>query len=116
VFVGEKINDTLYQGKNLVEKPPKENIPSNLVFAGRYVLTAEIFDCLKKTPKGVNNEIQLTDGIQQLLLLQKVMGHVFSGTRYDVGNKMDFIKTNLILGLQRPDLKDELTRWLKEII
>jgi UTP--glucose-1-phosphate uridylyltransferase len=115
VFVGEKKAERLYKGKELVEKPAKDKIPSNLVFAGRYVLTADIFDTIRRTSAGVNNEIQLTDAIRLLMNTRDVYGLAFDGVRHDVGNKLDFIKTNLLLGLKRKDIGDELREWLKKI-
>jgi UTP--glucose-1-phosphate uridylyltransferase len=115
VFVGEKLNEHLFVAKELVEKPSPENIPSNLVFAGRYVLTPDIFDYLRKVKPGVNNEIQLTDALRLMLGdKKKILGHRFDGERFDVGNKLDFIKTNLLMGLKREELKEELIEWLKE--
>ena len=115
VFVGEKINKRLYKGTEVVEKPAKDNIPSNLVFAGRYVLTPEIFEAIRKTKTGVNNEIQLTDAIRLLMAKQNIYGLAFDGERHDVGNKLDFIKTNLLLGLKRDDIGEELKNWLKSL-
>jgi UTP--glucose-1-phosphate uridylyltransferase len=115
VFVGDKIAERLFKGKELVEKPAKDNIPSNLVFAGRYVLTAEIFEAIRKTKPGVNNEIQLTDAIRLLMDEQSIYGLAFEGERHDVGNKLDFIKTNLLLGLKRKDIGEELKNWLKNL-
>ncbi len=115
VFVGDKIAERLFKGKELVEKPAKDNIPSNLVFAGRYVLTVEIFEAIRKTKPGVNNEIQLTDAIRLLMDEQSIYGLAFEGERHDVGNKLDFIKTNLLLGLKRKDIGEELKNWLKNL-
>ncbi len=115
VFVGEKIAERLFKGKELVEKPTPDNIPSNLVFAGRYVMTPEIFDAIRKTKPGVNNEIQLTDAIRLLMNEQSVYGLAFDGERHDVGNKLDFIKTNLLLGLKRKDIGEELKNWIKSL-
>lgn len=113
VFVGDKINVTLYKGISVIEKPAKDNIPSNLVFSGRYVLTPDIFGYLKQTKPGVNNEIQLTDAMRLLMEEKELYGLLFKGTRYDVGNKLDFIKTNLLVGLQRPDTGQALKDWLR---
>jgi UTP--glucose-1-phosphate uridylyltransferase len=113
VFVGDKINDALYKGISVIEKPAKDKIPSNLVFSGRYVLTPDIFDYLKQTKPGVNNEIQLTDAMRLLMEEKELYGLLFKGTRYDVGNKLDFIKTNLLVGLQRPDTGQALKDWLR---
>ena len=115
VFVGEKISERLYKGTDIVEKPAKDKIPSNLVFAGRYVLTPEIFEALRNTKPGVNNEIQLTDAIRLLMAKQNIYGLAFDGERHDVGNKLDFIKTNLLLGLKRKDIGEELKNWLKSL-
>ncbi len=115
VFVGDKIAERLFKGTELVEKPAKDKIPSNLVFAGRYVLTHEIFDAIRNTKPGVNNEIQLTDAIRLLMNEQSIYGLAFDGERHDVGNKLDFIKTNLLLGLKRKDIGEELKNWLKNL-
>lgn len=115
VFVGEKIKDRLFHGTEVVEKPAKDNIPSNLVFAGRYVLRPDIFEAIRNTKPGVNNEIQVTDAIRLLMDTQNIYGLVFDGERHDVGNKLDFIKTNLLLGLKRKDIGEELKNWLKSL-
>ncbi|MBS1592855.1 MAG: UTP--glucose-1-phosphate uridylyltransferase [Bacteroidetes bacterium] len=115
VFVGEEVSDQLYKAQRLVEKPPQGNIPSDMVFAGRYVLTPEIFDALRRTPPGVNDEIQLTDAMKILMEQRAMYGRLFDGVRHDVGNKLDFIKTNIVLGLQRGDIGAELREWLKSL-
>jgi len=114
VFVGNEISPNVFKAKELVEKPPQGSIPSNLVFAGRYILTPDIFDALRNTKAGVNNEIQLTDAIKILMQKSDVFGLAFEGTRHDVGNTLDFIKTNLLLGLQREDVGEELKAWLQK--
>lgn len=115
VFVGDRVGERLYKATRLVEKPPKDNIPSNLVFSGRYVLTADIFEALRNTAPGVNDEIQLTDAMRALMSSRDLYGHVFDGVRHDVGNKLDFVKTNVILGLKREDIGEELKEWLKTL-
>jgi UTP--glucose-1-phosphate uridylyltransferase len=115
VFVGEKISDQFYKATELIEKPPKDNIPSNLVFSGRYVFTPDIFRHLKETTPGVNDEIQLTDAMRSLMRERHLYGHLFDGVRHDVGNKLDFIKTNLILGLKRDGMCEELREWLRNL-
>lgn len=116
VFVGEKSEERIFKATELVEKPAKDNIPSNLVFAGRYILTPEIFDAIKQTHPGVNNEIQLTDSIRLLMNKQNVYGLAFEGMRHDVGNKLDFVLTNVLLGLKRADIGAELRKKLKLIL
>ena len=72
-----------------------------------------IFDALRETPPGVNDEIQLTDAMKLLMEKRAMYGRLFDGVRHDVGNKLDFIKTNIVLGLQREDIGAELREWLK---
>ena len=115
VFVGDKISDRFYKATQLVEKPPKDNIPSNLVFSGRYVFTPNIFEHLRNTKPGVNDEIQLTDAMRSLMTEQDLYGHLFDGVRHDVGNKLDFIKTNITLGLKRGDMGEELRELIKKL-
>ena len=115
VFVGEEISDRFYKATRLVEKPPKDNIPSNLVFSGRYVFTSDIFHHLRNTKPGVNDEIQLTDAMRALMNERDLYGHLFDGVRHDVGNKLDFIKTNITLGLKNEEMKDQLREWLRNL-
>lgn len=112
VFVGQQLSERFYKATQLVEKPPKDNIPSNLVFSGRYVFTPDIFAHLRNTAPGVNDEIQLTDAMRSLMTERNLYGHLFDGARHDVGNKLDFIKTNITLGLKREDMGEELREWL----
>ncbi|MDX2002409.1 MAG: UTP--glucose-1-phosphate uridylyltransferase [Chitinophagales bacterium] len=115
VFVGQQMGGGLYQAIALVEKPPKGQSPSDLVFSGRYVLTPDIFRHLRNTPPGVNNEIQLTDAMRLQMQEAPLYGHVFNGRRHDVGNKLDFIKTNLLMGLNDPAIGTDLKEWLKSL-
>jgi UTP--glucose-1-phosphate uridylyltransferase len=94
-----------YQVKQIVEKPKKEDAPSRLAAAGRYILVPEIFDILDVTPFGRNNEIQLTDALQVLARKGKLRAYQFEGKRYDVGNKTDYVLTTVEFALDRPDLK-----------
>jgi len=104
---------SLYEVDQWIEKPQKDQAPSNLAIAGRYLFTPEIFKMLNKTTPGLNNEVQLTDAMRSLLLEQKMYGLRFEGKRYDIGNKLDFIKTNLLFGLHDDILGEELRIWLK---
>jgi UTP--glucose-1-phosphate uridylyltransferase len=116
VMGGRQLPDSnLHQVSEWIEKPRPEDAPSDLVIAGRYVFTPEIFDCLEVVPTGVNNEIQLTDAMKLLLNEQKMFGLHFKGKRYDVGNKLDFIKTNLIFGLNHPKFGQKLQDWVAEL-
>ncbi len=115
VIAGSPVRDQLYRLSDLVEKPDPEQAPSNLVIAGRYLFTAEIFDCIAGTPAGKNGEIQLTDAMRRLLAVRPMYGLHVQGTRYDIGNKLDFLKTNIEFGLKRPDMAEELREYIKEI-
>jgi UTP--glucose-1-phosphate uridylyltransferase len=106
----------LYQVKRFVEKPPRGIAPSNLAIMGRYILTPEIFDFLEKQEAGAGGEIQLTDAIQKLNEKQPVYAYSFSGKRYDVGEKLGFVKTTIEFALQNEELREELAVFLKEIV
>jgi UTP--glucose-1-phosphate uridylyltransferase len=105
-----------YQVKNFVEKPKQGTAPSNLAIMGRYVLTPEIFMFLDKQESGAGGEIQLTDAIQQLNNIQRVFAYDFEGKRYDVGEKIGFVKTTIEFAMQHDELKPELLNFLKEIL
>ena len=115
VMDGNPIDKNIYLVDNFVEKPAPEDAPSNLVIAGRYVLTPEIFDCIDRTPPGKNDEIQLTDAMELLLKERAMYGLRFEGRRYDLGNRLDFIKTNIEFALMRDDLKEGLSSFIKEL-
>ena len=111
---GEKISENVVKANNWIEKPSIEEAPSNLAVAGRYLFTPEIFDYLEKTLPGKNNEIQLTDAMSEMVKTHPMFGMKFNGKRYDIGNKMGFLKTNIEFGLQDPEIGDSLRIWLKE--
>ena len=98
--------------KFFVEKPDSQDAPSQLAIAGRYVFTPEIFQCLATTERGLNNEVQLTDAMRTLLKTQTMYGYEFIGKRFDVGNPLGFIKTNLHFGTKDPKIGKELKGWL----
>ncbi|WP_102264398.1 UTP--glucose-1-phosphate uridylyltransferase GalU [Mesobacillus jeotgali] len=114
--ISKQTDGDLYKIRNLVEKPAKEEAPSNLAIMGRYVLTPEILDILENTEPGRGNEIQLTDALQALTEKQDMYGYLFSGRRYDIGDKYGFVQATVEFALMRDDLKDPLKNWLKEII
>ncbi|MCM3216317.1 UTP--glucose-1-phosphate uridylyltransferase GalU [Niallia taxi] len=105
-----------YQVKNFVEKPEKGTAPSNLAILGRYILTPEIFMFLEKQQTGAGGEIQLTDAIQQLNQIQRVFAYDFEGDRYDVGEKLGFVKTTIDFALQNEEIKDEVYKFLHDRI
>lgn len=112
VVGGERLDDGVLRIRTLVEKPATAAAPSNLAIASRYILTPEIFDCLARTPRGKNDEIQLTDAMKLLLEIQPMYGFLFEGRRYDAGNKLDFLKTNIEFALKDPELCEPITAWL----
>jgi len=112
------IEDGVVRVKGLVEKPKTEEAPSNLAIIGRYVLRPEIFEILEETQPGRGGEIQLTDALMAAAQNPEraggVLGVVFSGRRYDTGDKLDFIKATLRIGVDREDIGQELRTWLHE--
>jgi UTP--glucose-1-phosphate uridylyltransferase len=114
VIGGRLMGDGLYIIDRLVEKPRREEAPSNLVIAARYVFTPHIFDYIDRTPPGKNGEIQITDAMQLMLQDRAMYGLAFEGHRYDIGNKLDFLKTNVIYGLAHEELGPAFRQFIKE--
>lgn len=102
-----------YQVKNFVEKPELGTAPSNLAIMGRYVLTPEIFMFLENQETGAGGEIQLTDAIQNLNQIQRVFAYDFEGRRYDVGEKVGFVKTTIEIALQHQDLEEKILKFME---
>ncbi|OFM98367.1 MULTISPECIES: UTP--glucose-1-phosphate uridylyltransferase GalU [Rothia] len=104
----------------LVEKPAADEAPSNYAVIGRYVLSPKVFEVLENTAPGRGNEIQLTDALQTLAQGEGegegVYGVVFSGRRFDTGDKLSYLKANVILAAERPEFGDDLRAWLKEFV
>jgi UTP--glucose-1-phosphate uridylyltransferase len=116
IIGGTEVEDNIYRVSNFIEKPSIEESPSNLAIASRYVFTPEIFDYLKRVQPGKNNEIQLTDAMHLMLRDHYMYGLRFDGIRYDIGNKLDFLKTNVIYGSKREDLGADFLDWLKQFV
>ena len=104
----------------LVEKPAADEAPSNYAVIGRYVLSPKVFEVLEDTAPGRGNEIQLTDALQTLAQGEGegegVYGVVFSGRRFDTGDKLSYLKANVILAAERPEFGDDLRAWLKDFV
>ena len=113
---GDMISDTLMNISQLIEKPAIDKAPSNLAIAGRYILTPEIYKALEKTAPGKNNEIQLTDALLNLLKNEHIYAHTIEGKRYDIGNKLDFLKTNVEFALRRKEFAKPFFEFLKKIV
>lgn len=119
VVAFEKVKDgkkNLFKIKDMVEKPSAGSAPSNLAIIGRYILTPDIFEHLKKIRPGKGGEIQLTDGLKSLLKERDIYGYLFNGKRYDAGSKIGFLKATVEFGLRHPELSEEFRRYLKGLL
>lgn len=105
----------LYDIRGFVEKPAVEEAPSNVAIIGRYILTPQIFSFLDKQQVGSGGEIQLTDAIAKLNEIEKVYGYAYEGKRYDVGETLGFIESNVEMALSRDDLRDQMLYYLEEL-
>jgi UTP--glucose-1-phosphate uridylyltransferase len=109
--------DEVVRVTGLVEKPPVDQAPSSLAIIGRYVLAPPIFDVLRETPPGRGDEIQLTDALATLVERgEPVHGVVFSGRRYDTGDRLDYLKAVVRLAAERDDLGPPLRAFLREFV
>lgn len=104
ILGGEEIAPGLLRANQFVEKPKPEEAPSRLAVSARYVLSPRIFEHLEKTPKGKGGELQLTDAMASLMKEEALHGLRYEGQRHDIGNKVDFIKANLLFGLNHPEI------------
>lgn len=116
IIGGNRISDKIMEITEFVEKPDPATAPSDLAIAGRYILTPEIFTALEQTPRGKNNEVQLTDAIQILSKREKVIADTIEGKRYDIGNKLDFLKTTVEFALKRKEFSKDFAEFLKETV
>lgn len=108
----EPVEDRVYRIKDMVEKPPRDEAPSDLAARGRYVFKATLFDALRVTERGVGGEIQLTDGARLLMKDEDVYAFAHPGPIYDVGKKLDYLKATIELALRRDDLAKPLKDYL----
>jgi UTP--glucose-1-phosphate uridylyltransferase len=105
----------VYQINDLVEKPPKHEAPSDLAIIGRYILTPDIFPALAATKSDGSGEIQLTNGLRQLLKTRPIYACEVKGVRHDTGNKLGFLKAVVYFALRRPDLADKFSAYLRSL-
>lgn len=112
----KKMSDSLFEVEDVVEKPKKEDAPSNLGIVGRYILPPQIFPALEKTKKGALGEIQLTDAIRSLSRDAHFLAWKFKGKRYDVGNKLGYIQTSVEYALRDNDIASDFRRYLKKLL
>ena len=115
IIDGKRIEDGIYLVKDLVEKPSPDEAPSNLAIIGRYILTPEIFTALERTRPGKGGEIQLTDGLKNLMAKQPIYAYEFQGDRYDAGDKLGFLKATVEFGLKNRDFGRQFRDYLKKL-
>lgn len=115
IVAGEKVEDRVVRLTDMVEKPKPENAPSNLAIIGRYLLPPEIFEILDATRADVGDEIQLTTGLKTLLSRRPIDGYLFTGKRYDAGDKLGYLKATVELALERSDLGPAFREYLKTL-
>jgi UTP--glucose-1-phosphate uridylyltransferase len=116
IIDGAELEDRRYVVENLVEKPAPGTAPSNLAIMGRYILTPEIFMFLDQMETGAGGEIQLTDAIQKLNQIQRVFAYNFEGKRYDVGEKIGFVKTTIEFALKDFNLRSDILKYLDDLL
>ena len=113
---GNQMNDRIMQLTELVEKPDRDHAPSDLAIAGRYILTPQIFQAIEHTARGKSNEIQLTDALRLLLKQENIIASIIEGKRYDIGNKLDFLKTTVEFALRRREFAVQFEAFLRKTI
>jgi len=112
----EAVDETLVRIRDIVEKPRADDAPSNLAVMGRYVFTPEIFEALERTQPGAGGEIQLTDAVGLLLKEQTVYGYLFEDGRYDIGDKLDYLRATVEIAIDRDDLGPEFRTFLAQLV
>src|SRR5215217_6217014 len=115
IIDAEEIRPGVYRIRDLVEKPPRNEAPSDLAIIGRYILTPDIFPALEATASDRTGEIQLTNGLRRLLKDRPIYGCRIDGVRHDTGNKLGFLKAVVYFALRRPDLADDFREYLRTI-
>lgn len=112
IIKGKEVEDGIYRIEDMVEKPGIREAPSNIGILGRYILTPEIFDYLRDLKPGHGEEIQLTDALKEMAKEKEVYGMLYKGRRYDIGNKLEWLKANVELALEDKEF-EEFREWLK---
>ena len=116
IIQGEPISDRVFQVSNLIEKPMPKDAPSRLAIGGRYILTPAIFDYLDRTPAGKGGEIQLTDALRAMCQQERMFAFQFEGKRYDIGNKLDYLITEVEFAVAREDLGYDFRQFLRSFV
>jgi len=115
VVAGDQVAPKVTRVRGMVEKPTPDEAPSNLAVIGRYILTPEIFEAIRRTPVGKGNEIQLTDALCLLLSLQPIYAYEYDGIRYDTGDTVSWLTTSIAYTLRRPDLAPGVKEYLRTL-
>jgi UTP--glucose-1-phosphate uridylyltransferase len=115
IIDAEPMQDGVYKIRDLVEKPAPDEAPSNLAIIGRYILTPDVFETLATTRRDRTGEIQLTNGLRQLLQRRPLFACEVKGVRHDTGNKLGFLKAVVHFALKRPDLAEPFRAYLKTV-
>ncbi|MEW9051519.1 MAG: UTP--glucose-1-phosphate uridylyltransferase GalU [Neobacillus sp.] len=113
---GKMLESNLFHLDSFVEKPKKGEAPSNYAIMGRYVLSPRIFDILEEIPTGQGDELQLTDAINELNKQQAVLAYHFEGSRYDIGDKIGFVKATIDFAINREDIREDVLAYLLEVM
>jgi len=113
---GRQVSAELCEVVGLVEKPPRDQAPSNLIISGRYILQPEVMRTLEGQEKGAGGEIQLTDAMARMIGAQPFHAVTFAGKRYDCGSKVGFVEATLALALSRPDMADGIRAMMKRLL
>jgi len=116
IVSGKEVDEHIYKIKDMIEKPDRNQAPSNIAILGRYIIRPSIFDYLENAQPGKNGEIQLTDALHRQMENEAMFAFEFEGRRYDVGNKLGFLQATVEFALKRPELKDEFEVYLKKLM
>lgn len=111
----EEIEKDLFKVRDLVEKPKKEVAPSRMAILGRYIITPKVFDILENLKPGAGGEIQLTDALKELLEYEDMYAYNFEGKRYDIGDKLGFLKATIEFALKREDIREPFENYILQI-
>jgi UTP--glucose-1-phosphate uridylyltransferase len=112
----ESVEDALVRVVDIVEKPDPAAAPSNLAVMGRYIFTPEIFDALDRVKPGRGGDVQLTDAMALLLQDQEIFGYVFDAVRYDIGQKLDYLRATVEIAIEREDLGRQFREFLADLV
>ncbi|MEO0249497.1 MAG: sugar phosphate nucleotidyltransferase, partial [candidate division WOR-3 bacterium] len=116
IIEGERVAEGVYRITNIVEKPSPGKAPSRLAIIGRFILPPEIFPILERLPPSADGEVQLAAGLMDLSRCQPLYGYQFSGTRYDIGDKLGLVQATIGYAWKRPELRSRLKQWLGEFL